>query len=65
MCTCSLLAGHCIGAKEVTIYWYVGALCWTETINTSRQRGGEREREREQGSSSVKVKKKRKKKDWH
>lgn len=53
MYRCSVLTGHRTGAKIVTIYWYVGALCWTEKINTSS--------EREQGSSGVNVKTK----DWH
>lgn len=48
MYRCSIPTSHCTGAKTVTIYWYVGALCWTEKINTSS--------EREQGSSGVNVK---------
>lgn len=32
---CSVFNGRCIGAQGGTVYWCVGALCWTELINAS------------------------------
>lgn len=34
---CSVLSGHYIGAMEVTVCWYAGALCWTEKINAAQE----------------------------
>lgn len=38
MYSCSVLICQWDGAKVVNSYWYVGALCWTEMINTFSDR---------------------------